>query len=102
MGGQEERVEGAVERGMLDSVSEERSGQKTATGYSGLFSWENTEGRGRGVTEHNGVPHSSERRTKADRRICFVALANISCLLYTSELNRKGADGRMSKETKSW
>lgn len=105
MGGQEERREGATVPRMRASVSEERSRQKTATGYSGLFSWENTERGGvGGGTQHNGVPQSPDKaRGAAQKQIAgfvFVTSANIGSLLRTSELNHKEA--RLSKQPKCW
>lgn len=76
---------------------------KRETGYSGLFFWENTEGRGRGVTQHNRVPQSPDKaRSAAQKQIAgfvFVTLANItSPLLYTFKLTHEEANRWLSKQ----
>lgn len=103
MGGQEERREGAIVQRMRESVSEERSRQKTATGYSGLFSWENTERGGVGASQNIMVFHSHQTTLTALHKSRSQDLANISSpLLYASELNHKEANRRLAKQTKYW
>lgn len=87
MGGEEERGEGAAERGMLASVSEERRGQKTATGYSGLFSWENTERGGVGVSRNIMALHTA--RSAAQKQIAgfVLSLWQILVLLFYTHLS---------------
>lgn len=87
MGGQEERREGAIVPRMRASVSEERSRQKTATGYSGLFSWENTERGGVGASHNIMVFHSHQTKLtalhKSRSRDLFLSLRQILVLFYT-------------------
>lgn len=86
MGGQEERREGAKVPRMRASVSEERSRQKTATGYSGLFNWENTERGGVGASHNIMVFHSHQTKLtalhKSTSQDLFLSLWQILVLFY--------------------